>query len=50
MAHFLVLICELVVVLFFILVVNLKFFNSHFPTTTTGLDLFSDMYLNKLVK
>ena len=40
-------ICEFVQVLFLSLVVNLKFFCSHFPVTAFGLDLFSGAYLNK---
>jgi hypothetical protein len=43
------LICELVQVLFFSLVANFKFFNSHFPATTLGLDLFSGTQLNNLL-
>ena len=31
------------------LVVNFLFFGSHFPVTTLGLDLFSGVYLNKLL-
>ena len=31
------------------LVVNFLFFSSHFPITTLGLDLFSGVYLNKLL-
>jgi len=34
-------------VLFLSLVVNVKFFNSHFPVTTLGPDLFSGAYFNK---
>ena len=41
--------CGLVQALFLSLVVNFKFFNSHCPLTTLGLDLFSDTYLNKLL-
>ena len=43
------LICWLVQVLFLSLVVNFYFFNSHFPVTTLGSDLFSGAYHNKLL-
>ena len=48
MAIFMVFICGLVQVLFISLVVNVQFFNSHFPVTTLGLDLFSGTELQKL--
>jgi len=48
MAIFVVFICGLVQVLFISLVVNVQFFNSHFPVTTLGLDLFSGKDLQKL--
>jgi len=35
-------------VLFLSPVVNFSYFNSHFPVTTLGLDMFSSTYLNKL--
>ena len=41
MAIFVVFICGLVQVLFISLVVNVQIFNSHFPVTNLGLDLFS---------
>ena len=41
------LICGLVQVLFLSLVVNLKFFYSHFPFTAFGPDLFSGTFLNE---
>jgi hypothetical protein len=31
------------------LVVNFQFFSSHFSVTTLGLDLFSGLYLSKLL-
>ena len=40
------LICGFVQVLFLSLEVNFLFFNSHFPLTTLGLDLFSGTYFN----
>ena len=43
------LICGFVQALFLSLAVNFKFFNSHCPLTTLELDLFSDIYLNKLL-
>ena len=43
------LIYGLVQVLFLSLVVNFQFFNSHFPVTTLGLDLFSGIYHNSLL-
>lgn len=43
---FLWLICELVQVLFLSFVINFYSFNSHFPVTTHGIDLFSSVYLN----
>jgi len=49
MAVFMVLFRELVQVLFLNIVVNFKFFNSYFPMTTLGLDLFSGAYHNKLL-
>jgi hypothetical protein len=42
------LICGLIQVLLLSLVVNFYCFNSHFPVTTLGLDLFSGTYLNRL--
>jgi hypothetical protein len=41
------LICGLVQVLFLSLIVNFKFFYSHFSVTAFGLDLFSRAYHNK---
>jgi len=45
---FVVFICGLVQVLFISLVVKVQFFNSHFPVTTLGLDLFSGTDFQKL--
>jgi len=48
MVIFVVFICGLVQVLFISLAVNVQFFNSNFPVTTLGLDLFSGTDLQNL--
>ena len=48
MVIFVVFVCGLVQVLFISLVVHVQFFNSNFPVTTLGLDLFSGTDLQNL--